>query len=182
MMLLYVSAGVCLLALAAVGVVLRVRRYPLDGREKAVVSEAGVTAMLGYLCFLLAGFLVCGKFADPTLGGTQPGSYSLLAALAALCGVTGGFVLLWSYMKKSVAYADRLVQVSWLGRTREIRWSDVQQVKVPMMSRTAVFCTAGGKLAVNGDPKQYKRFIETVRWLVPQQVGSDTLAQLAARL
>ena len=50
------------------------------------------------------------------------------------------------------------------------------------MSRTAVFCTGSEKLAVNGDPKQYKRFIETVRWLVPQHVGSDTLAQLAARL
>lgn len=182
MMLLYVSAAVCVLALAAVGVLLRVRRYPLNGQEKAVVREAGVTAMLGYLCFLLAGFLLCGKLADPTLGGAQPSSYSLLAALAALCAVTGGFVLLWCYMKKSVAYADRLVQVSWLGRTREIRWSEVQQVKVPMMSRTVVFCTGSEKLAVNGDPKQYKRFIETVRWLVPQHVGSDTLAQLAARL
>ena len=36
MMLLYVSAAVCVLALAAVGVLLRVRRYPLNGQEKAV--------------------------------------------------------------------------------------------------------------------------------------------------
>ena len=75
MMLLYVSAAVCVLALAAVGVLLRVRRYPLNGQEKAVVHEAGVTAMLGYLCFLLAGFLLCGKLADPT-----PVSYTHLRA------------------------------------------------------------------------------------------------------
>lgn len=182
MILLYISAAVCLLVLAAVGLVLRTRRYPLNGREKAVVREAGVTAMLGYLCFLLAGFLLCGKLADPTLGGSEPGSYSLLAGIAALCALTGGFVLLWSYMKKSVAYTDRLVQVSWLGRTREMRWEAVQQVKVPMMSRTAVFCAGKEKFSVNGDPKQYKKFIEAAQWLVPQRVGGDTLRTLLARL
>ena len=163
------------------GVLLRVRRYPLNGQEKAVVREAGVTAMLGYLCFLLAGFLLCGKLADPTLGGVRPGSYSLLAALAALCAVTGGFVLLWCYMKKSVAYADRLVQVSgWdaPARSGERGAAGEGAHDEPNGRSSAPKAKSWRSTATRSSTNALLK--RCAGWY--PSMGSDTLAQLAARL
>lgn len=173
---------VCTVLLIAALILIQKRSVsPLAG-ALAVVQEAGVTALLGFLCMGLAYFLLAAKFYQPDMAGTGAKSYWFIALFALVCTLVGVFTLLYTYVKKGVAYPDRLMLVSALGSVKEMDWHEVQQVKVPMLSRRVTFKTQGGSYTVYGDPKQYRAFITAIQGRVPPEVGGDTLRDLLGRL
>lgn len=180
--LLICSVLLCTGLLAATLFLIQKRRVsPLAG-ALAVVQEAGITALLGFLCMGLAYFLLLCKYYQPSLAGTDQKSYWFIALFALVCALIAAFTLLYTYVKKGVAYPDRLMLVSALGGVREVNWSEVCQVKVPLLSRRVTFKTKSGSYSVYGDPKQYKAFITAIQGRISYEAGGDALRDLLGKL
>ena len=113
-------------------------------------------------------------------------------AIGTLCGLADPlwmavllaavFALLFTYVRRAVAYPDRLELQSALGRTRSVRWQDIIEVKTAVTSKRVTLRTAKETVSVNGDPRHYRTFVQQLYNHVPAHVGSDTLGQLLQRL
>lgn len=142
----------------------------------AVLREAPVTVI--FAPFLLA----VARQMDVSVGGAGESAVWMTAALVLLCAAGSGYILLFTYVRRAVAYPDRLELQSALGRTRSVRWQDIIEVKTAVTSKRVTLRTAKETVSVNGDPRHYRAFVQQLYNHVPAHVGSDTLGQLLQRL
>ena len=106
----------------------------------------------------------------------------MTAALVLLCAAGSGYILLFTYVRRAVAYPDRLELQSALGRTRSVRWQDIIEVKTAVTSKRVTLRTAKETVRVNGDPRHHRACVQQLYHHLPAHVGSDTLGQLLQRL
>ena len=144
----------------------------------AVLREAPVTVIFAPFLLAVAILLVVARQMDVSVGG----AVWMTAALVLLCAAGSGYILLFTYVRRAVAYPDRLELQSALGRTRSVRWQDIIEVKTAVTSKRVTLRTAKETVSVNGDPRHYRAFVQQLYNHVPAHVGSDTLGQLLQRL
>lgn len=180
--LIYFSLLACTVVIIGGIFLLKYKNVKKTGDTLAVLQEASVTALLGIFSMALAYCLLIMKIIDPSMAGNDGMSYLFIAVFAFVCALLGTFVILWTFLKNAIAYKDKLLLVSFFGTQREMRWCDVKQVKVPMLSKKITFITSDASFSVFGAPKQYKKFIEVVQSNIGHVVGSDALENLLKRL
>ena len=124
-----------------------------DGRELAIVSEIPETMLFGCM-LVVAGFsLLAAKYYDPSIAGTDQVSYNFVAVLAAICGISGGQILLMTFVKKAIAYPDRFVIINMFGLKKEFSWKSVTEVKTIPLSLRVTFRVADESVSINGRAK-----------------------------
>lgn len=180
--LIYFSLLACTIVIMGGIILLKFKNVKKTDDTLAVLQEASFTALLGIFSMALAYCLLIMKIIDPSMAGNDGMSYLFIALFAFICALSGTFVILWTFLKNAIAYKDKLLLVSFLGTQREMRWCDVNQIKVPMLSKKITFVTSDASYSVFGAPKQYKKFIEVVHSNTGHAVGSDALENFLKRL
>lgn len=180
--LIYFSILACTVIIIVGIFLLKYKNVKKTNDTLAVLQEASVTAWLGIFSIVLAYCLLVMKLIDPGMTGNDSASYLFIAVFAFICSLLGTFVILWTFLKNAIAYRDRLLLVSFLGTKREMKWNDVNQVKVPMLSKRITFTTADASYSVFGAPKQYRKFMEVVNSEIGDAVGKDALENLLKQL
>ena len=105
MLFLSLAAGAVLLV-AAVGVI--VKKHCRD-TGLLCVRETWVTALLGAMLIALGFAFPVMKLMDNTLAGTGSQSQWIVAVFSLLCHLMGDFTLLFTFVKCTVLFDDRMV-------------------------------------------------------------------------
>ena len=176
MALIYAAAVAGAALFCASLVLLQKKSAPPQAGALAVLREAPVTVIFAPFLLAVAILLVVARQMDVSVGGAGESAVWMTAALVLLCAAGSG------YMRRAVAYPDRLELQSALGRTRSVRWQDIIEVKTAVTSKRVTLRTAKETVSVNGDPRHYRAFVQQLYNHVPAHVGSDTLGQLLQRL
>lgn len=181
MIWIVLSAIACTLLLI-IGLIIIRRQPKLDGKMLVKVSETPETGIMGALSYILSYALLIMKYIDPATGGTDLTSYKFIAVFALICAVCGYEILLYAYVKKVVAYEDRIVYYNSLGVKKEIYWNNITEVKILVLSKRATFKTSNDAISVNGAPASYAKFVKIAKKKISPLVASDDLARLYNRV
>jgi len=182
MIWIVLSAIACTLLFIVVIIIIVWRKPKLDGSELVKVSETPETGIMGVLSCILCYALLIMKSIDSTIGGTDLTSYKFVATFALICAMCGYEVLLFAYMKKVIAYEDRIECYNQLGIKKVIYWNKITEVKVSVLSKRATFKTKDDGITVNGSPVSYVKFIKLAKKKVSPMVASDDLGKLYSRI
>lgn len=182
MALIYAAAVAGAALFCASLVLLQKKSAPPQAGALAVLREAPVTVIFAPFLLAVAILLVVARQMDASVGGAGESAVWMTAALVLLCAAGSGYILLFTYVRRAVAYPDRLELQSALGRTRSVHWQDIIEVKTAVTSKRVTLRTAKETVSVNGDPRHYRAFVQQLYNHVPAHVGSDTLGQLLQRL
>lgn len=153
-----------------------------DKSALAVLREAPVTVIFSPFLLAVAVLVAVARALDPTVGGEGVQAVWMTAALVLICAAGAGFVLLFTYVRRAVAYPDRLEVRDVLGRTRTLAWKEITEVRTSVTSKRVTLRAGSLTVSLNGDPSVYRDFVQQLYNHVPAQVGSDTLGQLLQRL
>lgn len=140
---------------------------PPQAGALAVLREAPVTVIFAPFLLAVAILLVVARQMDVSVGGAGESAVWMTAALVLLCAAGSGYILLFTYVRRAVAYPDRLELQSALGRTRSVRWQDIIEVKTAVTSKRVTLRTAKETVSVNGDPRHYRAFVQQLYNHVP---------------
>lgn len=182
MSLIYISAVLCTALFVLVGIWIKHKQPERTGGELARVAEIPETGIMGVLLALLAYFLLLAKFFDPSTAGTDETSYRFVAGFAVICAMAASEVLLAAFVKKAIAYEDKLVYIRSFGANSTMRWADITQVKVSTLGRKVTFVAGANAIGVDGAKKEYLKFLKIAKAHIPAVVASDDLGKLLARL
>ena len=178
MILLVLSTVTCCALVSGCAFLVIVRQPKKDDREVVVVKEPIVNLMMPLLLILMCAALLGLRFAGLDIGGQGETSDRFVAGLALVCALGGCHGLLFSLLKQTLAYDDRMIILDLLGRANTIRWDEVTAVKTKPMSRRLVFYVGEESSAVNGEMDAYRKFVALANRRVPGVVASDTLGNL----
>jgi hypothetical protein len=181
MIILYISAFFCIL-LVLFTVISLTRKQP--GTEKVElmrVSETKITAIMGYLLFAMGFFILCMKFLNPGIAGTDELSYLSVAGIALFSVAIGCGILFYTFLRKVIVYEDGFVFVSMFGKSKKIAWKEINEIKVPTLTNKATFLGKSTSITVGGETKAYKAFLKIAIKYIKPEVGCDTLATLLKR-
>lgn len=180
-MILYASMAAAVALLAATAV-LTACSQPKD-KGLACLGETWMTAVLG-LMLVAMGFAVCAmKLIDPTVGGEEESSYLFVAGFNLVCQLLGCFALLFTYVKKVIAFEDHLLVISTFGKDREVLWKDIVKVEKAVTSRTIKLTDKDGRVvSVNGSAKAFARFADIAKEKIRPRQGKELLNQVESRL
>jgi hypothetical protein len=158
------------------------RSQPGD-KGLACLHETWMTAVMGVMLIAL-GFAICAmKWIDPTIAGEGTNSYWFVAGFNIVCQLLGIFALLFTWVKKVVAFDDTLLVISPFGAQKVISWNDVVKVEKPMTSRAVKLTDVRGSVVtVSGDAKPYARFLALAKKKVRPRQGQELLDQVEKRL
>lgn len=177
-----ISGVVSVLTLASGIVIILTRKPRPTGGEIVVLREAPVTFIMAVLLiFLSCGVLVM-KFMGHPVGGSNVTSYQFCAWFGFVCMLIGVYALFYTFVKKVLAYEDRMIIVNLLGYRKTVYWEDVTHVKTNRLSRQLVFYVGNDGNSLNGDAESYRQFVHLASQRVPPHVGSDTLGNLDFQL
>ena len=182
MALIYAAAALGAVLFGASLVLLQKKSAPPQAGALGVLREAPVTVIFAPFLLAVAILLVAARQMDISVGGAGDSAVLMTAALVLICAAGSGYILLFTYVRRAVAYPDRLELQSALGKTHSVRWQDIVEVKTTVTSKRVTLRTAKETVSVNGDPKHYRAFLQKIYDHVPAHVGSDTLGQLLQRL
>ncbi|MFR8664325.1 MAG: hypothetical protein ACLVEL_02120 [Ruthenibacterium sp.] len=182
MALIYAAAALGAVLFGASLVLLQKKSAPPQAGALAVLREAPVTVIFAPFLLAVAILLVAARQMDISVGGAGDSAVLMTAALVLICAAGSGYILLFTYVRRAVAYPDRLELQSALGKTHSVRWQDIVEVKTTVTSKRVTLRTAKETVSVNGDPRHYRAFVQQLYEHVPAHVGSDTLGQLLQRL
>jgi len=177
------------IALALSGVALLVAVYQMvtkqhkpDGHELAIVAEIPETAVFGVVLVLLGLFMLVAKLVGMGIGGADASSYPFVAIFGAVLVIVGSEIMLMSFVKRTVAYQDRIMSYNSFGNVRTIPWNKVTSVKVQLLSSTATFKSGDESISVNGRRSEYFKLVQVASKKVPGIVASDDLGRLLRKL
>ncbi|MBQ1477512.1 MAG: hypothetical protein IIZ33_05145 [Erysipelotrichaceae bacterium] len=143
---------------------------------KALFLMTGLAVLLGY------GILVY-KLIDPSVGGSEKGSYGMIAVVGLVAILMAAYTILFALNKKIYVYDDRLVISDVFGKTKDIYWEDINTVERPGMQRAARFNCAGDvSFTVSGANKNYKKFMNFLEPKLKGNKGKKLLAQIERNL
>ena len=100
------------------------------------------------------------KIYDPSVGGTEKGSYGMIAVIGFAAILIAAYTVMYTLIKKIYVYDDRLVVIDELARIRTVYWGDIVSVERPGMQRAAKFtCADDYSFTVSGANRKYKQFM-----------------------
>lgn len=179
--ILYASAALSLVLLIGTAV-LAVRSQPKD-YGLVCLRETWMTTVLALMLIAL-GLAVCAmKLIDPTLAGEEADSWWFAAGFNLVCQLLGDFTLLFALVKKVVAFDDRILVISVLGKRREVAWEDVTRVEKSPMSRSVKLTDRrGDTISINGESRDYAKFAQLAKDKIRPAQGRELLEQVESRL
>ena len=145
MALIYAAAVAGAALFCASLVLLQKKSAPPQAGALAVLREAPVTVIFAPFLLAVAILLVVARQMDVSVGGAGESAVWMTAALVPLCAAGSGYILLFTYVRRAVAYPDRLELQSALGRTRSVRWQDIIEVKTAVQTRHAAHGKGDGE-------------------------------------
>ncbi|RPI87156.1 MAG: hypothetical protein EHM41_05955 [Chloroflexi bacterium] len=181
MFILVISFVVCILFVAAAVALIVTRQPKKEGGELLRLTETYVTGVMGAMMIALAFFLLYMKYVDPAIAGVDQVSFYYVAGFAAMCAAVGSGIQLYTFLRKIIAYEDKVVFVTMLGQIKELYWNDITEVKVSRLSNKAIFIGKNTQFSVGGETKTYKKFIEIARKKIRKTVGSEVFEKLFNR-
>ena len=147
------------------------------------IRETWMTAVLGLMIIALGFAFPLLKIMDNTMAGTDRNSYWFVIGFSVVCHLMGDFTLLFTFLKCSVLFEDRVVEYSPFGGQNVIYWQDVVRVEKPMMKSAYVLTDRNGNtVSVSGDKKASAQFVDFAKEKVKNASGSDLLRQVEYRL
>lgn len=153
-----------------------------SGKELVVVSEIPETFIMGGMLIAICYLLLISKIADPAVAGKDEASYNFAAALAVLSAISGCLIILFTFVKKVIAYPEKFVVISLTGSRKEYAWNSVTEVKAVPFSLRAVFRMDNESASINGRAEEYGKFISIAQKNIPPVIGSDVLGDLYRRI
>ena len=181
MIILLVSAVICILLVLFTVIGLTRKQPGVEKVELMRVSETKVTAIMGYLLFAMGLFILYMKYLNPGIAGTDELSYFYVAGIALFSVAIGCGIMFYTFLRKVIVYEDGLVFVSMIGKSKKIFWKEIKEIKVPSLTNKATFIGKNASITVGGEPKAYKAFLKIAMKYIKPEVGSDTLATLLKR-
>lgn len=179
--LLYPALAAGVLLLAATVVFILKRRCRETGR--LCLRETWMTAVLGMLLLALGFAFPVLKLLDPSAAGTDSQSYWFVILFSLACHLMGDFALLFTLVKCTVLYEDRVLACSALGRQTQMLWEDVVRVDKPV-TRSCYILTDrdGNTIQVGGDNKASRQFVDFAKAKIKTASGANLLHQVEHRL
>lgn len=150
-------------------------------KELLRLSETKFTVILAGMLILMGFALIVIKLIDPARGGVDTVSYLMVAFLALLCVVSGSGMLLFTLLKQIVLTEDGLTVVSLFGKTYDMPWKEITEIKLKPLSSKVVFVSKKHSILVGGEPQTYKKFIAIAKTKIPARVSHDLLDKLSKR-
>ena len=135
MALIYAAAALGAVLFCASLVLLQKKSAPPQAGALAVLREAPVTVIFAPFLLAVAILLVAARQMDISVGGAGDSAVLMTAALVLVCAAGSGYILLFTYVRRAVAYPDRLELQSALGKTHSVRWQDIVEVKTTVTSK-----------------------------------------------
>ena len=174
------AAGCCIILIACI--YLAVTRQPKkDGKEDVVLKEPLLNLMPSLFLIAMCVFILGMRFAGFEVGGSETDTRNpdyYVVGLSLISALGAGYGILYSMLKQTLAYNDRMVCVDLLGRINTMRWDKVTEVKTRPMSRKITFYSGSETCEVNGEMKAYRDFVKLAKNKVPPAIASDTLDRL----
>ena len=179
--ILYASLAAAVLLLAA-AIVLMVKNRCTD-TGLVCVRETWMTAVMGVMLMVMGVFIAVMKLVDPAVAGTDDSSYWFVVVFSLLCHLMGAFMLLFTFVKRTVLFDDRIEDCSAFGFTRTMSWGDIVKVEKPVTRKAYVLTDRDGNvISVSGDSKAGREFAEFARTKIKSASGTHLLHQVERRL
>lgn len=179
--ILYASIAVAVLLLAGT-IFLSIKKRP-EGLSDVCVREDWMTAVMGAMVIVLGIWFAIMKLQDPALSGSDATSYWYIAGFCVVGNLVGDFMLLYTFVKRVELYEDRVESYSALGKCTTLSWSQIVQVKKPMMGRSTKLVSSDGTvISVSGAPKACDAFVDYARPRINSAQGSNLLKHVENRL
>jgi hypothetical protein len=175
MPILLISAVIAIAVILSAIVLIRVRQPKQQEGELLRLAETSFTAVMAVMMIALAFFILYMKFNNSSLGGTGSTSYYFVAGFAVLCATAGSGILLFTFLKKIIAFEDRVASVSIFGEIDELRWNEITEVKVTPLSNKITLIGKNTRMAAGGEPKSYKEFLKIANKKIKHAVIGDML-------
>ena len=180
-MTLYASLALSAAILIAAAVLIA-RNQPSD-KGLACLCETWMTAVLGGMLVLIGIAACIMKLIDPAVAGEEQDSYLAVAGINVVCQGLGAFCLLFTFVKKVIAFDDHVLTISTFGKRREVLWKDIVKAEKPVLSRAVKLTDkSGNTVTVNGDAKAYAQFVDIAKQKIRPRQGKELLDQVESRL
>jgi len=181
MLILLISAvGSVILILAASILIIAGQPQKQEG-ELMRLSETAFTGLMGGMIIAVGFFLLYAKYANPAVAGTDHTSYIFVGCFALMSVAIGCGIMPYTFVKKIIAFEDRVLYITILGKHKELYWDKITEIKVPLLSNKATIIGENTRFSVGGEPKAYKKFIKIVQNKIGYKVGSDVFEKLLNR-
>ncbi|MBU9726005.1 hypothetical protein [Diplocloster modestus] len=180
-MIIYASIVLTLVILGAAALLI-IRNQPKE-RGELCLHETWMTAFLGVLLVVM-GFVICWmKLTDANTAGTGAASYLFVAGFQLVSQLLGTFCMLFTFVKKTLITSDRIIIISFMGKTSELKWEDVVRVDKPMTKKALKFTLKNGDvITLGGESKEFARFVEIAKEKIRPAQGRELLNQIETRL
>lgn len=152
-----------------------------QGNELLRLSETKFTILMASMLILIGFAIIVIKLVDPSKGGVDTNSYLVAALLALLCVVSGSGMMLFTLLKQIIVTGDGLLIVSFFGKTYEMPWKEITEIKLKPLSNKVTFVSKSQNVLIGGDPGTYKKFITIAKTKIPTRVSHDLLDKLNNR-
>ena len=152
-----------------------------QGNELLRLSETKFTILMASMLILIGFAIIVIKLVDPSKGGVDTNSYLVAALLALLCVVSGSGMMLFTLLKQIIVTGDGLLIVSFFGKTYEMPWKEITEIKLKPLSNKVTFVSNSESVLIGGDPATYKKFITIAKTKIPTRVSHDLLDKLNNR-
>lgn len=133
------------------------------------IRQTSITAVLGMMAFLMGIVMGGMKLADPSIGGSNPESYLLIAGFGLVSALLGCYMLVYAFVYRVEVHNAYLMYRDAFGRTKKIYWNQIREVKKPLN-------TAGFKLVLNTKDEVVitgpKKALETFSRLMAERTRS----------
>lgn len=181
MTILLISTIVCTVLIAATIILLAIRQPKKQDGELLRLSEPTVTAVMGVMMIAMGFSILYMKSVNATIAGTDLTSYLFVGGFAVVCVAISCGTLFFTFLKKIIAFEDKVVFVTISGQLKELRWIDITEVKVPILSNKVTLIGNNARFSLGGDPKTYKVFLQIAKKKIKPVVCSDVFEKLLNR-
>ena len=181
MIVLLVSLVLCVVLLSLTAIQIKRRQPQQQQGELLRLSETKATAVMGGMLIALGFFILYMKTVNVTIAGTDQTSYLFVGGFALMCVAIGCGIMAYTFLQKVIAFEDKVVFIPIIGRTKQLYWNEISEIKVPFLTNNATFIGKSCKFTVGGEPKTYKEFIKIAKKKVKPEVVSDVLEKLLNR-
>jgi hypothetical protein len=182
MPILIISAVICTVLILAGSIIIINRQPKRQQGELMRLSETAFTAVMGGMMIALGFFILYAKYADPAVAGTDETSYIFVGCFAVMCAAGGCGIMLYTFLKKIIACEDRVLYVDILGQCRELHWSEITEIRLPLMSNKITLIGKSIRFVAGGEPKAYKEFVKIAKNKIRPEAAGDVFEKLSDRL
>ncbi len=181
MLILLISIAICTILVFLTVILIKLNQSKKVEGELLRLSETRFTAVMGGMAIAMGFFIICMKYLNTSLVGNDLTSYIFVGIFAVGCTLVGCGILFYTFIQKVIAYEDKIVFVSILGKSRELYWKEIVEIKTTFISNKVTLIGNKSKIYVGGEPKKYKEFLKIAKKKIKPEVGSEVLQNLLNR-